>query len=72
MFLDVQIAKLFLLILVVVSKHSCGPDFSPRARFRHVESPGQPLCGVPQHFMEILFKVKGILLSAKCKYVIIS
>jgi len=43
-----------------------------RAGFIHVEAPGQLFCGGPQYLKEILFKVKEILLSASCKYVIIS
>jgi len=35
-----------------------------RAGFRHVDAPGQSLCGGPQYLKEIIFSVKEILLLA--------
>jgi len=40
-------------------------SFLNSAGFRHVEVPGQPLCGSPQYHKEVLFKIKEILLSGK-------
>jgi len=46
--------------------------YDDQVGFRQVEAPGQPLCGGPQYFKDILFKVKEMLLSVSCKYVIVS